>query len=120
MGVETAQPALLEPLTGQQQVHAERAAQPSDLDEQVDEVGLGREQLGELVTDDQQRRQRGQRRAPGPGLLVVPQAGEVAGPAQQLLAPEQLTVDGVHHPVDQRQLVGEVGDDGGRVRQPVQ
>src|SRR3712207_8145046 len=46
-----------EPLTGQQQVHAERSPEPSDLDEQVDEVGLGRQQLGELVADHQQRRQ---------------------------------------------------------------
>ena len=52
---------------GQQQVHAERPAEPSDLDEQVDEVGLGGEQLGELVADDQQRRQRRQRRRRRPG-----------------------------------------------------
>src|SRR3712207_7340063 len=37
-----------------------------------------------------------------------------------LLAADQLAVDGVDHAVDQRQLVGEVGDDGRGVRQPVQ
>ena len=55
-----------------------------------------------------------------PGLLVVAQRGEVAGPAQQLLPADQLAVDRVDHAVDQRQLVGEVGDHRGGVRQPVQ
>ena len=38
----------------------ERAAQPPDRDQQVDQLGPLGEQLGELVHDDQQRRQRGQ------------------------------------------------------------
>ena len=36
--VQPAQPALLQPLRGEQQVHAERPAEPADLHEQVDEV----------------------------------------------------------------------------------
>ena len=59
--------------------------------------------------------------APGArGRLVVAQRGEVARLAQQLLAPDQLAVQRVAHPVDQRQLVGQVGDHRGHVRQPVQ
>ena len=54
VGVQPAQPALLQPLAGQQQVHAERPAQPADHHEQLDEVGLRGQQLAELVTDDEQ------------------------------------------------------------------
>ena len=101
-------------------MHAQRAADPADLHEHVDEVGLGRQQLAELVADDQQAGQRGQRHPGRAGPLVVPQRGVVAGRAQQLLAADQLAVDRVGHPVDQRQLVGQVGDDRAGVRQPVQ
>ena len=55
-----------------------------------------------------------------PGPLVVVDRREVAGPPQQLLPAQHLAVDRVGHAVDQRQLVGEVGDHGGDVRQPVE
>ena len=37
MGLQSAQPSLVEPLAGQQQVHAQRAAQSSDRHEQFGE-----------------------------------------------------------------------------------
>ena len=101
-------------------MHAERTADPADLDEDVDEVRAGGQQLGELVDHHEQRRHLGQRRAGRAGLLVVPQRGEVPGRTQELLAADQLAVDGVGHAVDQRQLVDQVGDHGAGVRQPVQ
>ena len=58
--IEPAQPALVEPLRGEQQVDAERSAEPPDRDEEIDELRALGEQLGELVDDDQQCRQRGQ------------------------------------------------------------
>jgi hypothetical protein len=111
--IQPAQPPLLQPLRGEQQVYAQRAAQPSDLEKQLDEVGLGGEQLGELVAHDQQV---GQRR---PGSLVLADAGD-PGAAQQLLAAHDLAVERVRHAVDEREFVGEVGDDSGGVRQPVE
>ena len=110
------QAALLEPLRGEQEVQAQRAAQSADRHEQVDELGLGREHLGELVDHDEQRRHRVEGLAVGAGLLVVAHRGVVAGVAQQLLAPGHLAGEGVLHAVDQRELVGEVGDDGRDVR----
>ena len=120
VGVQAAQPALLEALRGQQQVHAERPADPADHHEQVDEVGLRREQLAELVADDEQARQRVQRLTGRPRLLVLEQRDVVAGRAQQLLAAHHLAGQRGLHAVDQRQLVGEVGDDRARVRQHVE
>ncbi len=61
MRVQAAQPALLEALGSQQQVHAEAAPDASDLDEQVGELGPSGQQLAELVHDDEQVRQRRQR-----------------------------------------------------------
>jgi len=101
-------------------VHAERPADPPDHHEQVDELRLGREQLGELVEHDEQRRQRRQPGAALPVPLVVAQRGVVAGGAQQFLAPDDLTVQGVPHPVDERQFLLEVGDDRGDVVEPLQ
>ena len=114
--LEPAQPALLEPLRRQQQVHRQRPAEAPDGDEEVGELGLGREQLGELVGDDEQRRQRLEVGAPGPGLLVVGDVGEVAGRAQQLLAPGHLALQRVLHALDERELLAEVGDDRRDVR----
>ena len=57
--LQPADPPLVQALRGQQQVQPERAAQPADHDEQVDELRALGEQLGELVDDHQQRRQRG-------------------------------------------------------------
>ncbi len=99
---------------------AQRPAHPSDLDEHVDEVGACGEQFAELVDDDQQAGQRRQRHASGPRPLVVPLRGVVAGPAQQLLAPDQFARDRAVHPVHQGQFVGQVGDHRAGVRQAVQ
>ena len=117
MRLEAAEPALLEPLRGEQQVQPERAAQAADRDEEVDELRLRREHLGELVDHDEQRRQRLERLAGGAGLLVVTDRGEVAGLAQQLLAPHHLAAQGVLHAVDEGELLGEVGDHRRDVRQ---
>src|SRR5690606_28569988 len=92
----------------------------ADLHERVDEVGLGGEQLGELVDDDEQDRDFFQRRSCGAGLLVVTQRGELACRAQQLLAANQFAVDRVGHPVYQVQFFLEVGDHRAGVRQPVE
>ncbi len=54
IGVQAAQLALLQALRGQQQMHPEGPADPADLDEHVDEVGLGGEEFGELVDDQHQ------------------------------------------------------------------
>ena len=71
MGVQAAQLALFEALRREQQVDAERAAQPADHHEQVDEVRLRREQLAELVDDDEQRGHRLERRTLFTRALVV-------------------------------------------------
>ena len=115
--LQAAEPALLEPLRGEQQVQPERAAQPADRDEEVDELRFRREHLGELVDHDEQRRQRLEGFARGAGLLVVADRGEVACLAEQLLAPHHLAAQGVLHAVDQGELLGEVGDHRRDVRQ---
>ena len=83
--------------------------------------GLAGEQLAELVADHQQAGQRGQRRAGGAGPLVVARlrrscrpraAAPGGGPARRRCASL--------HAVDQRQLVGEVGDHRAGVRQRVE
>jgi hypothetical protein len=121
---EAAQPAGLQALAGQEQVHAEAAPGPADGDEQVEEVGPGREQLAELVHHDQQRRQRlqglaGARvggRVGGPPRLPVAHPVQ-PGPGQQALAAGQLAEQGLLHPVDQGRVPLQVGDDPGHVGQ---
>ena len=114
--VEPAQPAFVETLRGEQQVDLQRAAQPADRGEQVREVGLLVQQLGELVDDDEERGQRFEVRAALPGPLVVGDARQVACCPQQFLAPVHLPGQRVLHAVDEPEVVGEVGDDGGHVR----
>ena len=58
VGVQALELAALDALAGQQQVHADGAADAADGQEQVDEVRLGGEQFTELVDDDEQVRQR--------------------------------------------------------------
>jgi hypothetical protein len=92
-------------------VHAEGPAEPPDRHEQVNEFWLGRQQLRELVEDDEERRQRGQ---PGPALavaLVVADRPVVSRGPQQFLAAHDLALQRVAHPVDQRQFLLQVGDD---------
>ena len=102
----------LQPLRGQQQVHAERPAQPPDHHEQVDELRLGRQQLGELVDDHEQRGQRGQAGAALLVPLVIADRRVVARGPEQLLAADQFAAQRVPHPVHQRQFLFQVGDDG--------
>ncbi len=116
--LQTAQPSLLQTLRGQQQMHAERAADTADLHEHLDEVRLRAEQFAELVDDQHQRGDRLQRGARRAGLLVVVDVGVVARVAQHLLPAVELTADGVAHPVHQRQVVRQVGDHRGHVRHP--
>lgn len=54
------------------------------------------------------------------GLLVLQVVGVVARAAQQFLTANQFAVHGVVHAGHQGRLVGEVGDDGGGVRQVFQ
>lgn len=58
VGVQALELAALDALAGQQQVHADGAADPADGQEQVDEVGLGGEEFTELVDDDEEVRER--------------------------------------------------------------
>jgi serine protease len=58
MGLQAVEPALLQALRGQQQVDLHRAPQAPDGDEHLDEVRLVRQQLRELVEDDEQGGQR--------------------------------------------------------------
>ena len=118
MRVQAAEPALVQPLRRQQQVHAQRPAQPPDRAQELDELRSLREQLGELVDDHEQRRQRRQDAARGAARRrVLRRAREVARRAQQLLPPGDLALQGVRHTVDERQFVGQVRDHGGHVRQ---
>ena len=116
--VQAAEPALVQPLRRQQQVHAQRPAQPPDRAQELDELRPLREQLGELVDDHEQRRQRRQVAARGAAhRRVLRRSREVARGAQQLLPPGDLALQGVRHAVDERQFVGQVRDHGGHVRQ---
>ena len=108
--LQAAQLALLQPLRGQQQVHLQRATQPADRHEQLGELRLGGEQLGELVRHDQQGRQGSEVSAALARLLVVAHVGEVAGIAKHLLAAHHLTGDRILHPVHEGEVVTEVGD----------
>ena len=98
----------------------QRPAQSSDGDEQVGEIRLLREQFGELVDDDEQRRERFQRRTRGARTFVLPHVREVPRRAKHLLTPVHLPRQRVAHPVDHRQLFFEVGDDGCHMRARVE
>ena len=113
--VQPAQPPLVEALRGEQQVDLQRAPEAADRGEEVGEVRLLVQQLGELVDDDEQRGQRLEVGAALPGALVVRDAREVPRRAQQFLAAVHLPGQRVLHAVDEAEVVGEVGDDGGDV-----
>ncbi len=115
--VEPAQPPLLEALTGEQQVHVQGTPQAADGDEEVREVGVRGEQLGELVDDDDQGGQRRQIPTGEAGGGVLGDVGEVARLAQHLLPAVELAGDGVEHALHQHGLVRQVGDHRRRVRQ---
>ena len=110
--------ALLQALAGQQQVQAQRAAQAPDLHEQLDELLPLGDQLGELVDDQEQVGQRGQRRAALPGPLVVADGDEVARGPQELLAPVELAGERLVHAGDQALVVLQVRDHRGDLAEP--
>ncbi len=117
VGVQALELAALDALAGEQQVHADGAADAADGQEEVDEVRLGGEQFAELVDDDEEVRQRVE---VGPGLAqggVVADVGDVAGVLEDLLAALDLAGEGGVDALDEAGLVLEVGDDAGDVRQ---
>jgi hypothetical protein len=120
MRLQATQPALLQALRCQQQVDAERAPDPTDLHEHVDEVRTGGQQLTELVTNDQKAGQRLQRHAGGPRPFVVALRGVVTSLTKQLLATHEFALNGAEHAVHKGQLIGQVGDDGAGMRQAVE
>ena len=120
MTVEPAQPSLLESLRGEEQVDVQASTEPADREEQLGELGLGGEQLGELVDHDHQCGKRVERRTPGAGRFVLSDVRVVTGGPQDLLPPGKLTLERVAHPVDHRDLGLQVGDHRGHVRQRLQ
>ena len=105
---------------------ADRAADPADLNEQVDELGARGQQLGELVDDDEQARHR---RDVGPvgarGLVLLAVLDVLVlekrvRRAEHLHPALHLAGDGVLHAVDQCELALEVRDDRGHMRQVVE
>jgi hypothetical protein len=99
------QPTLLEPLGGEQQVHAEAPAEASDGGEYVREFRAGVQQFGEFVDDDEQRRH-----VAGVRGVEVCRAG-VSGRAQPFLAAVHLAEQRILHPVDEDRLLRQVRDD---------
>jgi hypothetical protein len=100
VAVQAAQATLVQALGGEQQVHAEAAADPADGCEQVQELGAGGQELAELVDDDQQVGQRFElwvQRTPGGVGLEIRQ---VAVAVQESLASDQLALEGGHGAVD--------------------
>ncbi len=96
---------------------AQGAADAADLDEHVDEVGFGGEEFAELVDDQDEGRDGLQGGAERAGLLVVVDVGVVACLTEQLLAAVEFTADRVAHAVHEGQIVREVGDHRGDMRQ---
>ncbi|MGX1365065.1 hypothetical protein RKD19_000424 [Streptomyces canus] len=111
---------LVEPLRGQQQMHPQRPPEPSDHHEQVHELAVGGQQFAELVDDHEEAGERFEGCSGRPCLLVLQGRAVVPGGPQQLLAADEFTMQGVLHALHEGDLVGEVGDDGGGVRQPVE
>ncbi|AEV86986.1 hypothetical protein ACWT_5967 [Actinoplanes sp. SE50] len=120
--LQPAQQPLLQALRGQQQVDAEVAAHPDDPQEQVGDIRPVQEEAVELVDEDEQRGERGEGRAAGPGGRILPAGGERPRRPQQPPSPVELADEGGLHPFRRAPVLGElhVADDAGRVRQPVQ
>ena len=119
MGLQPAQPPLIEPLAGQQQMHAQRAPQPADRDKEFGELGVLTEQFGELVDHDEQRGQRRHGAALRSGVFIIGHVREVACGPQQFLPTVHLTGKRILHPRDEVRLVGQVGDDRRHMAYPV-
>lgn len=88
--VEPTKLAALDALAREQQVHADGAADAADLQEEVDEVGLGGEQLAELVDDHKQVRHGRQLGSGSAQLAVVRDGRRGVGGLEQLLPPHDL------------------------------
>jgi hypothetical protein len=91
-------------------VQPEGAAEAADRDHEVDQLGALGEELGELVDHDDQRGQRRQLGAGPAGGGVIGDAHQVARRPEDLLAAHDLARQCIGHPVDQRELVGQVRD----------
>lgn len=117
VGVEALELAALDALAGQQQVHADGAADAADGQEQVDEVGFGGEEFAELVDDDEQVGQRLQFGVLGAQDGVVADVGDVVGVLEDLLAALDLAREAGVDALDESGLVLQVGDDPGDVRE---
>lgn len=118
VGLQALHPGGLEPLRGEEQVDGQRTAQTTDRDEEVREFGLGGEELGELVEDQEEGGHWGEvvltRDAVG---LVIRDVRVVAGVAQDFLAAHHFALEGVLHAVHEGELGLEVGDHGRHVGQ---
>jgi hypothetical protein len=111
VAVQAVEAGFVQPLRGEQQVHAEAAADPADGGEAVEELGAGGQQLAELVDDDQQIRQGLDARIERTSGRVAAQVWLVAGLAEQPLASGLLALEGGHGPVDHGQVdVGQPSD----------
>lgn len=118
IGVQALEPAALDALAGQQQMHSDGAADAADGQEEVDEVGLGGEEFAELVDDDEQVRKRVEIGPPlGAQRGVVTDVRDVARVLEGLLAALHLTGEGGVDALDEARLVLQVGDDPGDMGQ---
>ena len=120
MSLQTPQPTLVQTLAGQQQVHSQRPAEAPDRHEEFRELRTLAEQLGELVDDDEQHRQRGQIGARRAGPTVLRDAPEISCRPQDLLPAVHFAGERLVHPVDQVGLIVEVGDDRRHVGEPLE
>lgn len=72
VGLELVHTALVQPLRGEQQMHAERPAEAADHHEQLHELAVRGEELAELVDDDEEAGQRVEGGAAGRGPARTP------------------------------------------------
>ncbi|SCE55516.1 hypothetical protein GA0115252_163611, partial [Streptomyces sp. DfronAA-171] len=111
VGVESLQAPALDALAGEEQVHADGAADAPDGEEQVDEVGLGGEEFPELVDDDEEMRERFEVRAARGALVGVrADVGEVPGVLEHLLSALDLARERGVHAFHEPRLILQVGD----------
>jgi hypothetical protein len=113
--VQPSEPALLEALGGEQQMHPEAAPRAADRGEELEEFRMGGEQLTELVHDHEQCGQRLDASSRGqPPVLgdAVP-----TGASKLALPPLDLAEKGGPGAFDHAGVVLKVGDQAGGVRQ---
>ena len=117
VGVEATEAPALDALARQQQVHADRATDAPDRQQQLHEVGLRREQLAELVDHQEQVRQRRQLGTVASHLPVVTDGCRVPGILQQALSTHDFALDARTGALGQLRVVREVVDDARDVRE---